>query len=241
MKEFKKLFENVTGSRIYRNSLPHGTDCLLDLHKRFGRDNFKVVFDIGANIGQSAIEYVTALPKAEIYSFEPVSSTYEELSSNVRSFSRVHPFKLGMGSAAGKATITVGDNSRTSSIVVAHNGGKLEEIDVDTVAGSAERHGIDLIDFMKIDTEGYDLQVLAGAEPLLERQKINIVISECEPAAKTGNFVSFQNLVEYMSRYDYHFFGAYEQQPEWSGNNSVLYWNALFVAGKLVTAGAKLH
>jgi hypothetical protein len=68
----KEAVERSVKCRIYRNSLPHGVDFFYDLDRRFGRASIKVVFDIGANTGQSALAYSREFPEAEIYSFEPV-------------------------------------------------------------------------------------------------------------------------------------------------------------------------
>jgi hypothetical protein len=81
---------------------------------------------------------------------------------------------------------------------------------------------------------------LAGAAPLLQRQNIRFVLSECEPVARTRNFASFPDLAGFMGGFGYQLFGVYEQQPEWDGRNALLYWNALFICEKLVAKGSKL-
>lgn len=42
---------------------------------------------------------------------------------------------------------------------------RTEAISLATISGFAETRGLKIIDFLKIDTEGYDLEVLAGAGP----------------------------------------------------------------------------
>jgi len=98
-------------------------------------------------------------------------------------------------------------------------------------------------DFLKVDTEGYDLEVLSGAEPLQREQRVHFILSECEPVARPRNdyaFVDFASLAEFLGGFGYHVFGVYEQQPEWDGRNVPLFWNALFICEKLVACGAKL-
>jgi hypothetical protein len=56
----------------------------------------------------------------------------------------------------------------------------------------AER-GLDLIDLLKIDAEGYDFQVLRGAEKLLKEQKISVVQFEYNrPWANAGGTLALQ-------------------------------------------------
>jgi hypothetical protein len=44
--------------------LPHGVDCFVDIEKRFGCDAIRMVSDVGANAGQSALEYPRRFPQA---------------------------------------------------------------------------------------------------------------------------------------------------------------------------------
>lgn len=236
----KQAFERMSGCRIYRNSMPHGVDCYFDLGRRLGRDGVKVVFDVGANVGQSALTYLGEFPRAEIYSFEPVGTTYQELVAKTRQFHRIHPYHLGMGREAGEAVINVSPYSTASSMVASRPEDHAETIAIETIAGFVEKHSLQAIDFLKIDTEGYEPEVLAGAAPLLQQQRIHFIFAECEPVARTKDHVSFVEMAEFMGKFGYRVFGVYEQQPEWDGRNALLYWNVLFVCEKLVARDAKL-
>lgn len=236
----KEGLEQITGSRIYRNSLPHGVDCSFDIARRLGRENIRVVLDVGANMGQSAMTYLHQFPQAQIHSFEPVSATFKQLAANTARSSRIHAYNFGMGSAAGEAVIHVNPVSRMSSIKLQRPEDHSETIALDTVAGFVEKHGLGTIDFLKIDTEGADLDVLAGAAPLLKQQRIHFVQCECEPIAFTNNFVSFPALAEFLGAYGYRLFGVYEQQPHFDGTRRILYWNAVFICEKLIPPDARL-
>ena len=236
----KQWIERIAGCRIYRASLPHGTDCFFDIHRRFGRDRIRVAFDVGANNGKSALTYLREFPRAEIYSFEPVASTYRQLVASTQAFSRVHAYNLGLGREPGVTTINVNPDSQLSSIGLNRPGSHTESIQIDTLAGFVAKHQMESIDFLKIDTEGFDMEVLAGASPLLQQQRIHLILCECEPVVRTRNFVDLATLAEFLSRFGYEFFGVYEQQPDWGGRNELLFWNGLFVCKKLVAPGANL-
>jgi FkbM family methyltransferase len=240
LQDAKRAFERITDCRIYRNSLPHGADCFYDIARKLGRDGFKVVFDVGANVGQSALTYLHEFPRAEIFSFEPVAATYQQLVAATSQFPRVHPYQLGMGREAGEVLIHVSPESHTNSIVTSRPEDHLETITLETITGFAEKHRLETIDFLKVDTEGFDLEVLAGAKPLLQQQRVHFVLSECEPFARTREFVSFQALGEFLTDFGYSLFGVYEQHPEWDGGNILRYWNALFICEKLTAPGATM-
>jgi FkbM family methyltransferase len=239
LKNIKKIVEKITGCRIYRNTLPHGTDCYLDIEKRQGRKSIKVVFDVGANTGQSAINYLHQFPVAEIYSFEPVAATYQKLVASTRQFTRINPYNLGMAREPGKTTINVNPTSLISSIGLRRPEDHSETIFLESIASFAQKHDLETIDFLKVDTEGYDLEVLAGAAPLLQRQKIHFVLSECEPVVRTKYFVSFPALAEFMGSFGYRLLGVYEQASDSDG--TLAYWNALFVCEELIGQVADLR
>lgn len=233
LKQIKRKTESALRIRVFPNTtIPRGTDMYIDLQEVTKLENINTVFDIGANVGQSALEYAERFRNATIYSFEPVSATYDKLTSATRHVERVRCFHLAMGSEAGEAAINVHPDSLGSSMVH-ETGGAAEKISVTTPSGFARENGIEKIDFMKVDTEGFDLQVLAGAVPLMRDQRIRFLMVECEPLAVTGYFVSFNAMAKFVEDYPYKLFGIYRQQPDWDGRKSLLYFNALFICDEL--------
>ncbi|HEV7333490.1 MAG TPA: FkbM family methyltransferase [Flavisolibacter sp.] len=234
MHSIKTKIESILDCRIYRNSMPHGTDLFFDLKRSFTMDMFRTVFDIGANVGQSALKYITLFPNADIYSFEPVKSTYSQLVSNTKHHSRIHPFHIGMGKEKGSLKININSNSTINSLLRPSENNSAEEITIDTVADFCSSQGIQSIDFLKTDTEGYDLFVLEGCKPMLQKQQIKVVMVECEPVATSNYFVSIEDLGAFLSPFGYKLFGIYEQQLDWDGKKSVLFFNAVFVCPELI-------
>jgi FkbM family methyltransferase len=238
IKGIKTAVEQITGCRIYRNTLPNGTICSFDIEKTLGRNGVRILLDVGANIGQSAISYLREYPRAEIYSFEPVAATYEKLVANTRRFPRIHAYNLGFGPEACQTTIHVNPESQRSSLKLARPEDRPETITLSTIAAFAEEQKLQSVDFLKIDTEGFDLDVLAGAVPLLAQQRIHFVQCECEPVVRTREYASFSEVADFLTKYGYCAFGVYEQFREY-GKQVLLYWNAVFVCGKLVPEGAR--
>jgi FkbM family methyltransferase len=168
-----------------------------------------------------------------------VAATYQKLVASTQQFTRIRPYNLGMAREPGKTTINVNPISCISSISLRRSEDHSETIDLESIASFAEKHHLETIDFLKVDTEGYDLEVLAGAAPLLMRQEIHFVLIECEPVERTKYFVSFPAVAEFMGAFKYRLFGVYEQASEMDG--TLAYWNALFICEKLVDQTAKLR
>jgi FkbM family methyltransferase len=141
--------------------------------------------DIGANIG-----YFTALmarhvgPTGVVHAFEPEPANFELLSGNVRrnDLAQVRLHAVALGDARGRADLHLNDvnggmHRLYDSVccvgpVVPVPVERLDDVLRDTV-----------VDLIKIDVEGYEPRVLAGAHACLRRSPDVKIISEyCPPA-----------------------------------------------------------
>lgn len=95
----------------------HGINPYCDMKARYP-EAFSVVFDVGANDGRSAVQFVKEFIVANVYCFEPVRPTYEELESNFGSHVRVRPFHFAFGASEAIAVVDFDNsgNSRNNSI-----------------------------------------------------------------------------------------------------------------------------
>ncbi len=161
------------------------TDLLGDLARIIGAEA-SIILDIGANVGQSAATYAATFPRATIWSFEPYPVAYKALLS--KRLPRVKAVRAAVGSLPGKATLQVNADSRNNSLLIPTSVGrqifptklrKLDEVvvDVTTLDAWCERESPPYVDFVKIDTQGSEMQVLAGASTLLPR--VGAIQAEC--------------------------------------------------------------
>ncbi len=141
-----------------------------------------VIFDVGANRGDYAEALVAKFPKSEIYCFEPSAKTFELLGTRVGNAPNVHLFNLGMGDSAGDVVLyTDGVGSGSASVYdrrLEHVGGKLdlqEKITLETLDSFCRDNQVATIDFLKLDTEGHELNVLRGAEGLMNAGAIGSI------------------------------------------------------------------
>jgi len=228
-----KLLERLLGRQIARRTPDRGADLFANIDQIYGKNNLRVVLDVGANVGQTTSVYRREFPYADIYSFEPVSTTFHELTANSITLSGVHLFQMGFGSQASSATISLGEDSRMNSIVY-RVGEDSEIVEIQTLDEFVTQHNIDLIDFLKIDTEGYELEVLKGGRDLLRNQRIGMIYIEAELMQTTRHFVPVEEINGALREYGYEIFGVYEQQPHWTGEHSILFCNVLYVAPGLI-------
>jgi FkbM family methyltransferase len=148
------------------------------------------VFDIGANTGQTAQQLVRHFPKARIYSFEPVPSTFQELVRNTSNYGNVEPVCCALGAARGSGKMTTESLSVGNTLVVneelGSSSGALVEVPVDTVDAFCADRNLQRVNLLKIDTEGYEMSVLRGAQNLLAEKRIDFILAECDFSRREG-------------------------------------------------------
>lgn len=144
-----------------------------------------VVFDVGANIGEYSLAFRRIFPLSHIYAFEPNPITYKYLIKKGTAINNFNTFCLGLGSGKSQTKIYTYKNHLESEhaslikdvMVELHNSNEIEEykidiIDLDTFC---EKANIKQIHFLKIDTEGYEFEVLKGALKLINNRAINVI------------------------------------------------------------------
>jgi FkbM family methyltransferase len=139
-----------------------------------------IIFDIGANVGQFSQLVRSIGFTGKIVSFEPLSSAHAKL-SNAANFDPLwvaHP-RVAVGNSDGEIVINIAGNSWSSSVLPmleAHSSAAPGSVYVsseitpivrlDSVAKQYLREDSRL--FIKIDTQGFEWQVLDGARETLK-------------------------------------------------------------------------
>ncbi len=211
-------FQDLTGFYIYKkNDLPVGVNLKYDLNYKLHRIDLKLIFDVGANLGQTALKFASDFPNAKIYSFEPVASTYRKLVENTRQNSSVSAFPIAFGDKNEKVEISIFDekDSGLNSLVDVNmnrsESSKKETITVRTIDDFVTENKIEKIDLLKIDTEGFEINVLNGATKSMETGKIKMIYVEVGLDNKLNNrHLYFADIQQYLSARNFVFFGLYE-------------------------------
>lgn len=231
MKKFiTKLLKNAGFYYFKRNYLPFGVNLYVDL-KRFDPDLIMgVIFDVGANEGQTYIEFRDAYPAAHIYSFEPCAQTYSKLCTTMTHDALAHPLKMALGAGRGTACLIEAPDSRLNKIQsVAQDNSDSEVVPIEPLDTFCVEKSIHFIDLLKTDTEGYDLEVLKGAQGLLAKKKIRFIYSEVTFDKSNTQCSYFPPISDYLSSFGYSFLGIYH--PYFQSNpKRIQYCNALFIS-----------
>lgn len=161
------------------------TPMFLDLVK-----NADVFVDIGANIGHYSLLTALTNPKAKIYSFEPAGGPNFYLNKNVKSnnFTNIKVEKIALSKNIGTIDFYEGQNKKYTYLKYdlsgEGNAGSLTEVihtfkhvvvPTITLDEYVANNSIEKIDLIKIDTEGTEHNILAGASKVLDEYRPLII------------------------------------------------------------------
>ena len=123
--------------------------------------NIKVVFDVGARVD---IDYLNILPKATFHLFEPNPEFFKELKEKVGDRKNVYLNNYGLGDKEEELPY---DPSTQSFLLSVTN----PKLPIKTLDWYVKENNIKRIDFLKIDTEGWDYKVLVGGKETIKMCK----------------------------------------------------------------------
>jgi FkbM family methyltransferase len=128
--------------------------------------------DVGANFGI----YTSALargvgPGGRVWALEPASTTLECLAETValNSFTQVDVVRLALSNRSGTARLGIARNSELNSLTVMGDQ-PTEEVPLATLDGFAATADLKNIDFLKLDAEGEELNILAAGQDFMHRE-----------------------------------------------------------------------
>jgi FkbM family methyltransferase len=150
-----------------------------------------VFLDVGANIGAFTV-LASAVAGARTISFEPGPFAFGFLVKNIRLnnlYAKVTARNMALGSKEGKTRFTSGLG--TENHVVEGESG-IDQVEVQISTLDVQTAGVEPI-AIKIDVEGFEKEVLAGAKGLLKKQSLEALLVE-----RVGNAPDEASLHEYI-------------------------------------------
>lgn len=232
-KKLKKIIHKAGIEVFTLSKLPLGINHLRDSARHGDLKNPGIIFDVGANIGQTSVQLRDAFKQSEIYAFEPVGSTFCELVKNV-SAKNIKSFNIGFGDKKAKNKIYIQSSSGLNSLVNVLNKPNetrhSEDVEISTIDSFCKENNISSISLLKIDTEGYGLRVLDGAKDMLGNGNIKWIFIEVGFNEQDKRHDNYHAVHKILTSYSFELFGLYNQ---WIEHSRLEYCNALFSLKKL--------
>jgi|GEM_PF-1148876 len=144
-----------------------------------------IFFDVGANIGLFSLYAANKVTNAgKVFSFEPAPITYQRLMSNVvlNELVNVKSENIGLSSneAILKFNVSLTGYDAWNSFAELNEIGETETIEVPVISLDRyiQKNNITKIDLIKIDVEGWELNVMKGAINLLSQENAPVLLVE---------------------------------------------------------------
>ena len=173
-----------------------GFDAYDDMRKLAATEE-PLIVDAGANRGQSIERFRRTFARPVIHAFEPGRETFAELQRRCGGLSGVHLNDVALGSRAETRTFLHNRSDDMSSFLqpAADAWGEISSrypVEVTTVDDYCAARGIERIVVLKSDTQGFDLEVLKGAQRMMARRAVDLIFIE----------ITFSEMYEGLPRFD---------------------------------------
>ena len=164
--------------------------------------NKGVFLDIGANIGLYSLYVSYYFPEIKVLSFEPLNSAHAILTENIKlnEFKNIEIFNYALGSKRENLYINEHEYERGSSFITTEPTN--EEISLFSLDEIYEDITSEKISAIKIDVEGFELEVLKGGENIIFKKHRPIIIIECSDLRNYYKATK-DDIFEYVSNYEY--------------------------------------
>ncbi len=231
----KKLIKFLLYKLGYRISKynPNLDDSLKFLFKE--KKNL-VIFDIGANTGQSIERFNNLFNDPLVYSFEPNKKSYDILKNKYKD-KKNYIFNFAFGDQIENKKFNINLWDQTSSFYEINNkyhtlrGNKTlikENVPVDTLDNFTKNKQINNIDILKIDTQMYEEKILLGGSEILN----NIKCIELEIFLENyyNKKSSFYNIEKILNKYNFKLFNI--SDPSYDKQKRIQWLDAVYFKEK---------
>lgn len=161
---------------VPKRMMPTYKECFFDdtyfkgFPKEIAARKLDTVMDVGANVGYFSLSLFSRFPAAQVFAFEPMKVNF----SLLETYRAAHPHLSWYpeNKAISNNTDPISlffdqSDSFTTAATISHDSGQADEIQVEatTLEEVFNQFGLDQIDFLKLDCEGSEYQILYAAPP----------------------------------------------------------------------------
>lgn len=186
------------------------------IHRKYG---FIKCIDVGANIGDTIAAFYKD-DQDRFLAIEPNKTFYKYLVQNWGGGAKnVEIFSGACGAECRTVMYEVLENAGTASLVTSENGTQIALRSLDNIVAQNP----DFADFniLKIDTDGYDFEVIKGAQNIISAN-LPVILFECYPDAENANYVEdVLGLLTRFSNIGYRYFLLYDNTGYLMGKYSL--------------------
>jgi FkbM family methyltransferase len=181
-----------------------GRDAFRDMHALAHTRTGAVIFDVGANVGQSVLAFRSRFHSPIIHAFEPSPTTFAQLKRNTADVPQLHLNNFALGSSSGEhALYESSDPALTSLLPTGKDSARAQitattSVAIQSLDDYCSSAGVTHIDVLKCDAQGFDLEVLKGARDMLARHRIHLIYVELNFVESYSNAARFEEVFAFL-------------------------------------------
>lgn len=187
-----------------------------------------VIVEAGAHKGKDTVEMARTWPEGMVHAFEPVPRLFEKLESRTKNYPNVRYYQSGLSDKSGRQEIYISSGASDGSSSLLKPKGHLKmyptvyfdntlEIDVVTLDDWSRENSIDRVDFMWLDLQGMELNVLQSGMQVIPTVKA--IYTEVSRTETYENQCLYQELKDWLSSQGFRI----EREEIKNGSGNVLF------------------
>jgi FkbM family methyltransferase len=196
------------------------------------------IFDVGGGVGTTATMFSAAIPESEIHVFEPIKKSLERIKTVCSICKNVVFHNIALGNKEYEQEINITNNVTSSSLLdIEENIDskffadflKINDSETIQVKRLDDLNIKGIINILKIDTQGFELEVIKGGEKTLPN--INIIILELANHHFYKNAPQYYEIDEYLRGHE---FQLYDMMPGIMKERKLYEWDSIYVNKKIL-------
>lgn len=169
-----------------------------------------IIFDVGANIGQSVAEFEKGFDCEKIYAFEPFPETYKKLVKNTKTSPVVHCCNFAISHSDHFCEIIESAGISQKNRLASRDKDLTDQMEARSIDSFVKEKKVPGIFLLKTDTEGMELDVFKGAEATFAAGLVDWIYVEVGLTAIQDHHVFLDDVVENLDSAGFLFAGLYE-------------------------------
>lgn len=210
--KFSFFAEDINNSNFYIRDLK-----IIDKKLRLNKKK-QTIFDVGSHYGNEILSFDSHFPSSQIYSFEANPVCFEKLKISIKYKKNVFMNNVFLSKDKIDIPIDFFIDEKTDLVgsyysetqMTKTTSGKIK-INTDTIDNFCKKNALDNIDILKVDVNGYELEVLKGATKMFDEKKINYICASFFDVGTDDKF-NMGDLIEiskFLNLKKYRFISAY--------------------------------
>lgn len=193
-----------------------------------------IIVDVGAALGVTAEKFSKAFPASDVYAFEPIQSTFQSLKKNVSGNKNIRPINKGLGKEAGQFTIHLSKRITSSSLLDMKKNisneffsDNIQQVGTEMITVSTLDKEIPSdknISILKMDVQGYELEILKGGTESLKHT--SVILVEMQNHDLYSNAPMYYDIDLFLRQ---HGFELRDMIPSIRQDRKLYEWDAIYV------------